>query len=106
MITQIVEMETDGGCAHVESGVCSQHRIVGEIDVDFIFWAYAQEIVDGKWADDDGVVSYQRDSHAVPNIEYDPDVMAYFAGQGLAKVGDRRTYDDWMDLLNQVSKYH
>jgi hypothetical protein len=104
MITQIVEMEIDGGCAHVESGVCSQHRIVGEIDFDFIFWAYAEEIVDGWWVSDDGIVSYQRDSHAVPNIEYDPDVMAYFAGQGLAKVGDRRTYDDWMDLLKRVSE--
>ena len=103
MITQNVKMETTGPCAHVESGTCAQHRIVGEIDVDGMFWAYAEEIVDGYWASDDGVVSYQRDSIAVPNIEHDPDVLLFFAGQGLTKVGDVRTYEDWVKLHKQVN---
>jgi hypothetical protein len=101
MITQIVEMEVVGPCDH-NLERCSQHRIVGEIDADNVFWAYAEEVVDGWWVMDDGIVSYQRDSVAVPNIEYDPDVMAYFAGQGLTKIGDARTYEDWFDLLKYL----
>jgi hypothetical protein len=99
MITQNVEMSVDAPCVHVESGKCQQHRIVGEIDVDGVFWAYAEQVVDGWWVSDDGVVSYQRDSIAVPNIEYDPDVLMFFAGQGLTKVGDVRTYEDWVNLF-------
>lgn len=103
MITQIVEMEVDAPCIHYDDGgKCDKHRIVGEIDADDIFWAHAQEIVDGEWAADDGVVSYQRDSIAVPNLEYDPDVLAYFAGQGLTKPGDTRSYDEWIQLLKRI----
>ncbi len=101
MITQIVEMETDC-CDHVAIDVCTQHRIVGEIDGDQVFWAYAQEIVDGEWVDDDGIVSYQRDSIAVPNLEHDPDVLTYFAGQGLSRVGDVRPYGEWVATIKRL----
>jgi hypothetical protein len=100
MITQIVGMDADS-CEHTESGTCLQHRIVGEIDGDQIFWAYAEVLDDGEWVRDDGIVSYQRDSIAVPNLEHDPDVLLFFAGQGLTKVGDVRTYDDWVKLQKQ-----
>jgi hypothetical protein len=103
MIVQIVEMERDSGCEHLDDGKCQQHRIVGEIDTDSVFWAYAEFLDNGEWVRDDGVVSYQRDSIAVPNLEYDPDVALFFAGQGLAKVGDVRTYDDWVKLQKQVN---
>jgi hypothetical protein len=103
MIVQIVEMERDSGCEHLDDGKCQQHRIVGEIDTDSVFWAYAEFLDNGEWVRDDGVVSYQRDSIAVPNLEYDPDVALFFAGQGLAKIGDTRDYDDWVKLQKQVN---
>jgi hypothetical protein len=103
MITQIVGMGADAPCEHAESGTCLQHRIVGEIDGDQIFWAYAEVLDGGEWVRDDGIVSYQRDSIAVPNLEHDPDVALFFAGQGLTKVGDVRTYDDWVKLQKQVN---
>jgi hypothetical protein len=82
MIVQIVEMKVDGPCEHLDSGKCQQHRIVGDIDTDKVFWAYAESLVDDEWVADDGIVSYQRDSIRVPNLSHDPDVALYFYLQG------------------------
>lgn len=93
MITQIVEM-TDSNA--------NECRVVGEIDVDRIFWAYVEVKVDGVWVRDDGVVSYQRDSVVVPNIEHDPDVLLYFAGQGVWKHDYQVDFQKELDFVRNT----
>lgn len=102
MITQIVRMKAFGVCEHAETGDCDQHRIVGEVCPDKIFWAYAETKIDGEWVADDGIVSYQRDSIAVPFMPYDPDTAVYFANQGLVSVDNKMTDAQWQSLLKRL----
>jgi hypothetical protein len=102
MITQMIRMKAFGPCEHAETGECTEHRIVGEVCPDKIFWAYAETKVDGEWIRDDGIVSYQRDSIAVPFMQYDPDVTLYFANQGLVSVDNKMTDAEWHALLKRL----
>jgi len=64
------------------------YRIVGKIDTDQEFFAYAEEFLEGEWQPVESI-QYQRDSVSVPNLEYDPDVLHFFAMTcNLTKPGD------------------
>lgn len=94
MITQKLEVEV--------ADDDTEYRIVGEICGDRVFWAFVEYYDDDDqvWRKDTNFVSYQRDSISVPNLEYDPDVLLFFAGQGLAKIDDTT---DWKAELDFVS---